>query len=643
MYIQSSFPLADTVDRAFECVYWEGAGDEQVELFASHWGGLDLDHFRRALEEGAGEEQVLAIFALGLTATEEAANLLAPFLFQAPRRQRWASAICLGLMKDPRAFPALESLLLDGLDEEGYPRAYQQEDWTQLFELDWCGVFRWHGVELLENWESPTLISLLKQAFVALWHAQQYPRSFKSFPVKTYDVLAYALGQRGDFSVLDGLDLPQEHRAMALIYLALGHLRAKAPGGPGLTGLPSYISGLENELWSNEGLRQAVARELGTHFGLSPAEQDQCLAHSYKYDDIRHEYGHLSVALLDEEEEDLDEEEKSEPVATLPFCTYQDHTARIQSIAWSPESTHLVSGSEDSTARVWSVATGETVTLFDGHTASVSRVAWSPQGHLIASGSSDSVVFVWDAWTGEQINVYRGHQSWIWGGLSWSPDGTKLASASLDGTIHVWDALSGKTLLAYHGHTGIIASLAWSPDGTRIASGGGYPECAIQIWDAQTGALQLTYRDHQLDERKQRPLFGFIQNAFAEDWARGASSVHGLAWSPDGSCIASAGLRNIYRIWDARSGKTLVASDRTNGPLAWSSDSRYLVSSPHDQVIVWDAMADRLVMFYQPQGMSEIKAVCWSPDGRLLAASGRQITPQSHPIVQVWDAALGER
>ena len=70
---------------------------------------------------------MLAIFALGLTATAEAADLIAPFLHQAPRRQHWASAICLGLMKDPRAFPVLETLLLDGLDLEEYRRAYHEE------------------------------------------------------------------------------------------------------------------------------------------------------------------------------------------------------------------------------------------------------------------------------------------------------------------------------------------------------------------------------------------------------------------------------------------------------------------------------------------------------------------------------------
>jgi hypothetical protein len=157
---------------------------------------LDLEHFRLALKDGVGDEQVLAIFALGLTATAEAAGLIAPFLYQVSRRQRWASAICLGLMKDPRAFPVLETLLLDGLDFEEYRRAYQEEDWDHLFELDWCGTFRWHGIQCLEGWKTPSLLPTLKQAFAALWRMQQYPRPFMFAQVANYDALAYALGRQ---------------------------------------------------------------------------------------------------------------------------------------------------------------------------------------------------------------------------------------------------------------------------------------------------------------------------------------------------------------------------------------------------------------------------------------------------------------
>lgn len=91
----------------------------------------------------------------------------------------------------------------------------------------------------------------------------------------------------------------------------------------------------------------------------------------------------------------------------------------------------------------------------------------------------------------------------------------------------------------------------------------------------------MIYQDHQRDEQKQRPLFGrviHLHDADLENWLRGASSVHSLAWSPAGTQIASAGLRTVCRVWDARNSENRVVSDRTEGPLVWSADGVYLAS-----------------------------------------------------------------
>ncbi|HEU5375782.1 MAG TPA: hypothetical protein VFV38_10115 [Ktedonobacteraceae bacterium] len=100
------FPLDDAVKRAFVCMYWEDATNQtHYETFVNHWGGLEMEHMRRAFDNGEGEEKVLAIFALGLSAATGTADLLAPLLDQAPRMERWASAICLGLfIKGSRRF-----------------------------------------------------------------------------------------------------------------------------------------------------------------------------------------------------------------------------------------------------------------------------------------------------------------------------------------------------------------------------------------------------------------------------------------------------------------------------------------------------------------------------------------------------------
>jgi hypothetical protein len=80
MYTSTSLTLPAYADAAFGDVYDEWAGDEQYEAFASRWGGLELDAFQRALREGQEEDRLLAIFALGATATPEVAEMLVAIL-----------------------------------------------------------------------------------------------------------------------------------------------------------------------------------------------------------------------------------------------------------------------------------------------------------------------------------------------------------------------------------------------------------------------------------------------------------------------------------------------------------------------------------------------------------------------------------
>ena len=73
------------------------------------------------------------------------------------------------------------------------------------------------------------------------------------------------------------------------------------------------------------------------------------------------------------------------------------HTRGVWSVAWSPDGTHLCSGSDDKTIAVWTAA-GQLVKRCEGvHTGAVMRVAWSPDGSHLCSGSRDKTIAVWTA------------------------------------------------------------------------------------------------------------------------------------------------------------------------------------------------------------------------------------------------------
>jgi hypothetical protein len=103
-------------------IYVGGEYREPLEIFASHWGGLDLDAFQWALREGEEEDRVLAIHAIGSTMTPEAQSQLLPFLESRVPMERWASALWLGRMHDERALPVLQRMLDEGFADHDYRR-----------------------------------------------------------------------------------------------------------------------------------------------------------------------------------------------------------------------------------------------------------------------------------------------------------------------------------------------------------------------------------------------------------------------------------------------------------------------------------------------------------------------------------------
>jgi WD40 repeat protein len=56
-------------------------------------------------------------------------------------------------------------------------------------------------------------------------------------------------------------------------------------------------------------------------------------------------------------------------------CLYRGHSCWVSTLAWSPDSRHVVSGSRDTTVQVWHVLTGETMVVYRGHSESVDAVA----------------------------------------------------------------------------------------------------------------------------------------------------------------------------------------------------------------------------------------------------------------------------
>lgn len=177
--------------------------------------------------------------------------------------------------------------------------------------------------------------------------------------------------------------------------------------------------------------------------------------------------------------------------------TYRGHQNAVNSVAWSPDGTKIVSASSDGTVQVWNTQTGKTIISKDQR-GIIATAAWSPDGKFIASGGSQKAVQVWNASDGRTIATYQGHRGAI-SSVAWSLDGKKIASASTDGTVQVWNALNGDHILTYKGHKGAVNSIAWSPDpyasDTYIASASS--DGSVQIWSVTDASRVYTYLGHK--------------------------------------------------------------------------------------------------------------------------------------------------
>jgi WD40 repeat protein/serine/threonine protein kinase len=126
------------------------------------------------------------------------------------------------------------------------------------------------------------------------------------------------------------------------------------------------------------------------------------------------------------------------------------------------------------------------------HAATIRDVVFSLDGNLVATGSDDQTARVWSVGTGQPFSPPLEHHAPVWR-VAFSPDGRLLATATAERSIRVWDAASGEPVTPNLRQDGPVTNLVFSADGRKLmASGEGGPPQSWNLTPAKLSAQDLS-------------------------------------------------------------------------------------------------------------------------------------------------------
>lgn len=202
-------------------------------------------------------------------------------------------------------------------------------------------------------------------------------------------------------------------------------------------------------------------------------------------------------------------------------CEQQAGVGAVSSIAIAPDGGLLAVAGSDSQAALLTLddQACPVAGRLDGHTARIYTVAFSPDGEQLVTASLDKTARLWGR-DGTPQAVLVGHRDRIYR-ASFSPgDGRWVLTASRDGSIFVWrrpeqpsaeGVLSLEPFVPLKADAGGVATATFSPDGHYIA--GAYWENAALLWRLWSEEEQL---DDELVERwgADRARLTLLQEAY---------------------------------------------------------------------------------------------------------------------------------
>ena len=297
----------------------------------------------------------------------------------------------------------------------------------------------------------------------------------------------------------------------------------------------------------------------------------------------------------------------------------------IQAASFSPEGNSVVAGYYDGRVRLWELAeppqrslvnTGSQNAVFVGAERrmidnrntfdfatgpnpparpyspdAVLGLAIHPAGHRFAF-SNKGLIHLWDLPDRREVSQWRAHEQEI-RALVGSADGRQLASASADGNVKLWSWKTHRLNRMLRPAVGELHALAWSPDSRQLAVTG---ERGAVLWDVDGPSEPRLRFQHNLPmsavalgpsilcSRRAEGVVALYdpQSGRLLRTLRGhKGGIRSLAFSPDGTLLASVAFSDAVRLWNVAQGTEVTALNATDNTsaatwLAFDPQGRYL-------------------------------------------------------------------
>jgi WD40 repeat protein len=365
-------------------------------------------------------------------------------------------------------------------------------------------------------------------------------------------------------------------------------------------------------------------------------------------------------------------------------------------VDWSSDGKFIASGDQGLSAldesretvasvRIWD-PTGRQLNSLPGYTRGVTSVRFSPDGTMLATMSEDAQLKIWRP-SGTLLQVLAGEKE---GQIRWSPDaksffltgrqvirrqdregspqvqkngslfcaerlrfnratwspaGTRIAATTVDGRLRIFMD-SGRHLASVsQKDEGVTpADVVWNPDGKSLAfiarSG------PVQIFN-DAGRLLRTFNLEGYNERAawnpdgrilavgqfRRIVLARLDGTIEREFPGHRQGVESLAWSPDGSRLASGGEDGAIRIWhrDGSSGPVMESLTGDVDSLSWSPGGKWIAAGTGNGFWhLW--MPDGTEGPTQGGHIDAVSAVAFDPSGTSIATGGWDST------VRLWSA-----